>query len=412
MPLVQPFTALRPPPEYANAVVAPPYDVLDTEEARARAADHPWSFLHVSRPEIDFPAGMDPYLPAVYAKGKQSLARMIDGGVLRYDPVPGYYVYRLRMGTHQQTGLVVAASVAAYECNRIRKHELTQAHKVNDRARQISTLNAHTGPVAMLYRRSGSIDLLIERAIAGQPDIEVAMDADVHHSLWVVSERSLVNALTATVEQLGALYIADGHHRTAAAALVAAERRATDRGYPGERGYEYFLGVVFPDDEMQLLEYNRVVTELNGLTAAQFVEALRRDFVVEQAPHGSKPAQPGEFGVYLPGQWYRIHIKAQSPPQATVASLDANLLAQAVLAPILGITDPTADKRLDFVGGVRGLGELERRVDSGEMAVAFALHPASVNDLMTVADAGRVMPPKSTWFEPKLADGLVSHVLD
>lgn len=411
MPLIQPFTALRPRPEYANAVVAPPYDVLDTEEARARAADNPWSFLHVSRPEIDFPAGTDPYLPAVYAKGNQNLERMVDAGVLRYDQVPGYYVYRLRMGTHEQTGLVVAASVAAYECKRIRKHELTQAHKVNDRARQISTLNAHTGPVAMLYRRSSAIDSLITRAIVGQPDMKVATDAGVHHTLWVVNERSLVDALTVTVEHLGALYIADGHHRTAAAAQVAAERRASHSVRPGERGYEYFLGVIFPDDEMQLLEYNRVVSELNGLTPAQFIEEIRRDFVVEQAPPGSKPAQTGEFGVYLPGQWYSMRIKAQSRRQETTASLDANLLAQAVLAPILGITDP-ADKRLDFVGGVRGFGELERRVDSGEMAAAFVLHPASVNDLMTVADAGQVMPPKSTWFEPKLADGLVSHVLD
>ena len=393
-------------------MVAPPYDVLDTEEARAWAADNPWSFLHVSRPEIDFPAGTDPYLPAVYAQGKQNLARMIDAGVLRYDPVSGYYVYRLRMGAHQQTGLVVAASVGAYERNRIRKHELTQAHKVNDRARQISTINAHTGPVAMLYRRSSDIDLLIEQAIVGQPDIEVAMDTGVHHSVWAISERSLVNALTETVECVGALYIADGHHRTAAAAQVAAERRATYSSQPGERGYEYFLGVIFPDDEMQLLEYNRVVSELNGLTPTQFIEALRRDFVVQHVARASKPAQRGEFGVYLPGQWYSMRIKAQSRPQETLASLDANLLAQAVLAPILGITDPTVDKRLDFVGGVRGLDELQRRVDSGEMAVAFALYPPSVNDLMTVADAGGVMPPKSTWFEPKLADGLVSHVLD
>ncbi len=412
MPLVQPFKALRPAPAHAHAVLAPPYDVLDTEEARAWAADDPWSFLHVSRPEIDFPAGTDPYRPEIYARAKQNLARMINAGVLRYDPAPGYYVYRLRMGTHQQTGLVVAASVAAYECNRIRKHELTQAHKVNDRAHQISTINAHTGPVAMFYRRSSDIDLLIEQAIAARPDIEVAMDGGVHHSLWVVSEHSLVKTLTATVERVGALYIADGHHRTAAAAQVAAERRATDGGQSGERGYEYFLGVIFPADEMQLLEYNRVVSDLNGRTTAQFIDDLRREFIVEPAPRASKPARAGEFGVYLPGQWYSMRIKTESRPQERLASLDAHLLAQAVLAPILGITDPTADKRLDFVGGARGLAELERRVDRGEMAVAFALYPPSVNDIMGVADAGGVMPPKSTWFEPKLADGLVSHVLD
>lgn len=412
MSLIQPFMALRPRPEYAQAVVAPPYDVLDTEEARARAADNRWSFLHISRPEIDFPSGTDPCMPAVYAKGKENLERMIGAGVLRYDQRASYYVYRLQMGTHRQTGLVVAASIAAYEDNRIRKHELTQPHKVDDRARQIATLNAHTGPVAMIYRHSANIEALIAGITTSKPEVEVVTDAAVTHSLWSLSDRAAVAALTAAVEHLDVLYIADGHHRIAAAAQVATERRAVDSRKNGERAYEYFLGVIFPDNQMCLLEYNRLVTSLNGLTAAQFLDGLRERFVVDKVKAAFKPTHAGEFAMYLPHQWYLLRSKGTRSQRQDTGRLDASLLSEDVLAPILGIADLRNDKRVDFVGGVRGLTELQRRVDSGEMAVAFALYPTSVEQLMSVADAGQIMPPKSTWFEPKLADGLVSHVLD
>jgi uncharacterized protein (DUF1015 family) len=407
MSLIQPFTALRPRPEYAQAVVAPPYDVLDTEEARARAADNPWSFLHISRPEIDFPAGTDPCMPAIYAKGRKNLARMIDAGVLHFDQQASYYVYRLQMGAHRQTGLVVAASIAAYENNRIRRHELTQPHKVDDRARQIATLNAHTGPAAMIYRHSADIEKLIAPVVMDRPEVEVVTDAAVTHRLWSVGDRATIAALTVAVEHLDVLYIADGHHRIAAAARVAAERRAAGSRERGKRMYEYFLGVIFPHNEVRLLEYHRVVSGLNGLTSEQFLQRLHQHFVVDKVQAATKPTRAGEFAMYLPHQWYLLRTKRQGSDH-----LDASILSEDVLAPILGIVDLRSDERVGFVGGVRGLGELERRVESGEMAVAFALYPASVEQLMNLADAGQIMPPKSTWFEPKLADGLVSHVLD
>jgi uncharacterized protein (DUF1015 family) len=412
MSLIQPFTALRPRPEYAQAVVAPPYDVLDTEEARARAADNPWSFLHISRPEIDFPAGTDPCTPAIYAKGRENLTRMIDAGVLHIDQRASYYVYRLQMGAHRQTGLVVAASIAAYENNRIRKHELTQPHKVNDRARQIATLNAHTGPVAMIYRHSTDIEALFADIVTDKPEVEVVTDAAVGHSLWSIRDHATITALTAAVERLDLLYIADGHHRIAAAAQVAAERRAVDSRQHGERAYDYFLGVIFPHSEMRLLEYNRVVTSFDGLTSEQFLQRLRERFVIDKVQTAMKPARAGEFAMYLPNQWYLLQSKRVSSQRQGSDRLDASILSEDVLAPILNIVDLRSDERVGFVGGIRGLTELERCVDSGEMAVSFALYPASIEQLMNVADAGQIMPPKSTWFEPKLADGLVSHVLD
>lgn len=412
MSLIQPFTALRPRPEYVQAVVAPPYDVLDTEEARARAADNPWSFLHISRPEIDFPAGTDPCMPAIYAKGRENLARMIDAGILHFDQQASYYVYRLQMGAHRQTGLVVAASIAAYEKNRIRKHELTQPYKVHDRARQIGTLNAHTGPVAMIYRHNVDIETLITDIVTDHPEVEVVTDAAVAHSLWSIGDQATIAALTAAVERLDVLYIADGHHRIAAAAQVAAERREVDSMGHGERAYEYFLGVIFPHNEMRLLEYNRVITGLDGLTSEQFLRRLHERFVVDKVQTATKPTCAGEFAMYLQDQWYLLRSKGTpSYPQGS-DRLDASILSEDVLAPILGIVDLRSDERVGFVGGIRGLTELERRVDSGEMAVAFALYPPSIEQLMNVADAGEIMPPKSTWFEPKLADGLVSHVLD
>lgn len=412
MSLIQPFKALRPRPEYARSVVAPPYDVLDTEEARARAADNPWSFLHISRPEIDFPVGTDPCAPAIYAKGRENLARMIDAGVLDFDPEASYYVYRLQVDTHRQTGLVVAASIAAYENNRIRKHELTQPHKVDDRARQIATLNAHTGPVAMIYRHSADIETLIADIVTNEPAVKVVTDAAVTHSLWIVRDRAMIAALTAAVEQLDVLYIADGHHRIAAASQVAAERRAVDPRQRGERAYEYFLGVIFPHNQMRLLEYNRVITSLGGFTPEQFLQRLHERFVIDKVRAATKPTRGGEFAMYLPGQWYFLRSKRMSSEPQGSECLDATILSEDVLAPILSIVDLRNDERVGFVGGSRGLAELEHRVDSGEMAVAFALYPASIEQLMNIADAGEIMPPKSTWFEPKLADGLVSHVLD
>jgi uncharacterized protein (DUF1015 family) len=410
MPLLAPFAGLRPAPGRAQDVIAPPYDVLTTEEARARALGKPWSFLHISRPEIDLAPGTDPHAPEVYAKGKENFARMLAEGVLRRDPEPCYYVYRLTMGEHRQTGVVAAASVAAYETGRIRRHEFTRPDKEDDRVRQIEALNAQTGPVFLIYRRLPQVDALVEAVTSGAPPEEAAVGDDgVRHEIWVVRDRARIEAFERAFEAVPRLYIADGHHRAAAAARVAAARRNAGGG----RSCEYFLAVSFPDNQTRILDYNRVVRDLNGLSPEAFLQALAAAFRVTPAAQPVRPGRRGEFGMYLAGHWYRLEIDpARIPQDDPVRRLDVSLLQEHLLEPVLGIRDPRRDPRIDFVGGIRGLGELARRVDSGEMAVAFALHPTSLEDLMAVADAGAVMPPKSTWFEPKLADGLVSHVLD
>ncbi len=413
MTLIRPFAGLRPASDRAADVIAPPYDVLSTEEARVRAKGKPWSFLHISKPEIDLPAGTDPHSAAVYAKGKENFRKMISEGMLRRDPESYYYVYRLVMGTHRQTGIVAAASVSDYDTNRIRKHEFTRPDKEDDRVHQIDALNAQTGPVFLTYRRSSSVDAIIENISGGTPEVDVTADDGVRHTLWIMRDRHQIDAITRTFDSMPFLYIADGHHRSAAASRVAAARRAVNPKHGGEEAYNYFLAVIFPDNQMQILDYNRVVKDLNGLRREDFLEKIGTAFMVNPESAAVKPRQAGEFGLYLKGQWYRLNIKPERIPATDpVKRLDVSLLQDNLIAPVLGIGDPRRDKRIDFVGGIRGLKELERRVDSGEMACAFSLYPTSIADMMAVADAGQVMPPKSTWFEPKLADGLVSHLLD
>jgi uncharacterized protein (DUF1015 family) len=312
-----------------------------------------------------------------------------------------------------QTGIVAVASVTDYESNRIRKHEFTRPDKEDDRVRQIEALNAQTGPVFLTYRQSPSVDAMVDIVARGKPDVDVTADDGVQHTLWSVRDRKLIEALTQAFDAMPCLYIADGHHRSAAAARVAAARRAANPGHTGEEAYNYFLAVIFPDNQMRIMDYNRVVRDLNGLSRELFLKKLEDTFSVTAESAAVKPVQAGEFGMYLKGQWYRLAIKpAHIPTKDPVKRLDVSLLQDHLLAPILGIGDPRRDKRIDFVGGIRGLAELERRVNSGEMTVAFSMFPTSIHDMMAVADAGEVMPPKSTWFEPKLADGLVSHVLD
>jgi uncharacterized protein (DUF1015 family) len=413
MPLIRPFAGLRPAPGRAPEVIAPPYDVVSASEARSRAEGRPWSFLHISRPEIDLPPATDPYDATVYAKGRENFERQIREGVLARDPAPYYYLYRLVMGAHTQVGLVATARVSDYDSNRIRKHEFTRPDKEDDRVRQIDALNAQTGPVFLTYRRSATIDALADKVLATKPEVDVTADDGVRHTLWVIRDAAQLDTITRTFDAMDCLYIADGHHRSAAASRVAAARRAANPKHGGEESYNYFLAVIFPDNQMQILDYNRVVKDLNGLTREQFLAQVEETFSVVDAPAAVTPAAPCEFGMYLKGQWYRLHIGTEFvPADDPVARLDVSLLQDNLLGPILGIGDPRRDKRIDFVGGIRGLKELERRVDAGEMAVAFALHPTSIHDMMAVADANQVMPPKSTWFEPKLADGLVSHVLD
>jgi uncharacterized protein (DUF1015 family) len=410
MNLIQPFAALRPASGRANDVVAPPYDVLSTDEARERASGRPWSFLHISKPEIDLPAGTNPYAPEVYAKGAENLQAMIQAGVLVRDPAPCYYAYRIIMGRHSQTGIVAAASVADYDTNRIRKHEFTRPDKEDDRVRQIDALDAQTGPVLLAYPAAPAVDAILAAATAGTPDSDAELDG-VRHTLWVIRDAAIQARITAAFNAMPALYIADGHHRSASASRIAAARRAANPGHTGAEPYNFFLSVIFPAHEMRIMDYNRVITDLNGLSAEAFLERVGAAFSVEPAASAVKPEQPGCFGLYLAGRWYRLAIRPEMIPADPVGRLDVSLLQNNLIAPILGITDPRRDKRIDFVGGIRGLAELEKRVNSGEMALAFALCPTRMEDLMAVADANEVMPPKSTWFEPKLADGLASHGL-
>ena len=404
MTLIRPFAGLRPVAGRAAEVVAPPYDVLDSAEARQRAEGRPWSFLHISKAEIDLPEGTEPYDPAVYSKAAENLQHMLDAGLLQRDARDCFYVYRLVMGDHSQIGLVAVASVADYDSNRIRRHEFTRPDKEDDRVRQIQALNAQTGPVLLACKSRDDVDALLEQVTVASPEVEVVADDGIGHSFWVVSDGEQSDRIRRAFDAMDALYFADGHHRSAAASRVAASHAGAGAGW--------FLAVIFPHRQMKILDYNRVVRDLNGMSPEALLARLVSDFRVTPVDGAHHPAGPGEFGMYLAGQWYRLQINPERIPDDPVGRLDVSLLADNLLEPLLGISDPRRDSRIDFVGGIRGLGELERRVDSGEMQVAFSLYPTGMEDLMAVADAGEVMPPKSTWFEPKLADGLVSHVLD
>jgi uncharacterized protein (DUF1015 family) len=418
--LIKPFRALRPAPGRAAEVLAPPYDVLSSAEARARANGRPSSFLHVSKAEIDLDPKTDPYDRAVYAKAAENLQRMIAGGVLLRDERPCYYVYRLTW-RHQgrekiETGLAAVASLSAYAENRIRKHEHTTLAKEDDRVRQIEAVNAHTGPVMLAYPTAPAVDILVERAASGPAAADVTAEDGVRHQLWVIDDEHTIASLTNAVDALPALYIADGHHRAAAAFRVAKARRGAANDADGSG---YFLAVLLPENQMTILDYNRVLRDLNGHTAEQVLTEIRKCCMVEPTDQAVRPTRSDEFGMVLAGRWYRLQPRSTdgAKPVAAdaadpVAGLPVTLLARTIIEPIFGITDPRTDKRIDFVGGGRGLAELERLVASGEVAAAFALYPTQMYDLMAVADAGAIMPPKSTWFEPKLADGMVSHVLD
>ena len=407
MPLIRPFAGLRPTPEHAADVAAPPYDVLNSDEARVLAKGKPWSFLHISKAEIDLPDDTNPYDTSVYRKAADNLQLMINEGILIRDDKPCYYVYRLKMGEHVQTGLVAAASVAAYDINRVRKHEFTRPAKEDDRVRQIKALNAQTGPVLLAYQSQPEIDDLLEQVASDKPLYDLTAHDGIRHTLWIVDDQATIDKFSAGFDAMHAVYIADGHHRSAAASRVAAELNKAEDDMS-----RYFLSVIFPHDQMNIWDYNRVVKDLNGLSKSEFLQKISVNFECKKESSAVSPVRAGQFGVYLDGEWYRLTTNTKLIPSDPVKRLDVSLLADNVLEPLLAITDPRTDPRIDFVGGIRGLKELEKRVNSGEMAVAFSMFPTSMNDLMAVADANQVMPPKSTWFEPKLADGLVSHVLD
>ncbi len=398
-PLIQPFAAIRPAPGRAQDIAARPYDVLSYAEAKAGAEGRPWSFLHVSRAEIDLSADIDAHSPEVYARAGAAFARLVEAGVLLREAAPCYYVYRMTMGGHAQTGLAAAASTAAYAINRIRRHEHTRPDKELDRVQQITAVGAHTGPVLTAHAHDDAIAGMLDAATEAAPIGDAVTDDGVRHQVWSIADGETIARLTAAFEAMPAIYIADGHHRSAAALRVAG----------GGGGDGRFLIMSFPADEMRILGYNRVVRDLNGHGIDAFVSALAARFTIEPAGAPVQPAAGGHFGMYLAGKWYAL-TPLQPPPAAAgaVDRLDVSVLMDQLLAPILGIGNPRTDTRIDFVGGGRGLAELARRVDDGGWAVAFSLYPTAMADLMAVADGGDVMPPKSTWFEPKLADGLLS----
>ncbi len=411
MARIQPFRGWRPRPDLCSEVASPPYDVLSSAEAREMASDNPVSFLHVVKPEIDLDPNVDVYSPEVYATGAANLKKLMDDGVLVREATPALYLYRQRMGDHVQTGLVAGASVDEYEADLIKKHEHTRPVKEDDRTRHIDTLNANTGPVFLTYKATPDVDRLVERLTEAEPTYDFVAPDGIQHVLWVVSEVGDRDALVDAFAGIPELYVADGHHRSAAGTRIRAMRRDANPGHRGDESYNFFLSVIFPDNQMMILDYNRLVKDLNDLDPAAVLERAGQHFEVERVENG-RPAGPRSFGMYLEGQWYRLAAKEASIPEDDpVNRLDVAILQNNLLAPVLGIGDPRKDERIDFVGGIRGLGELEKRVDSGEWAVAFAFHPTSIQQLFAVADAGLVMPPKSTWFEPKLRSGLIVRPL-
>ena len=411
MATLKPFRAWRPRRAVCADVASPPYDVLSSDEAREMAADNPLSFLHVVKPEIDLEPGTDVYAPEVYETGAVNLKRLVDDGALIREAAPALYLYRQRMGDHVQTGLVAGASVDEYEADLIKKHEHTRPVKEDDRTRHIDALDANTGPVFLTYKARPQIDALVERITAADPTYDFVAPDGIQHVLWVVDDETERDALVSAFGEVPELYVADGHHRSAAGTRIRALRRDANPNHSGDESYNYFLSVIFPDNQMMILDYNRVVRDLNGLDPEAFVAALGERFETEPIEDG-RPARRRCFGMYLGGRWFRLTAREGSfPADDAVRSLDVAILQDNLLAPLLGIGDPRSDERIDFVGGIRGLEELERKVDSGEWAVAFALHPTSIDQLFAVADAGLVMPPKSTWFEPKLRSGLIVRPL-
>jgi uncharacterized protein (DUF1015 family) len=404
MAIIKPFAALRPKPALAPRICELPYDVMSSEEARQVAAGNPLSFLHVSKPEIDLPPDMDVYAPEVYVKGHENFRRLIAEGALRQDAQPYFYLYRQVMGRHSQTGLVAVASCEDYLKGIIKKHELTRPDKEDDRVRHIEALESQTGPVFLVYRASPAVDVLVAKETGGPSSVDFTAPDGVRHTAWVISDPGQIQQVEAEFGRMPCLYIADGHHRSAAAARVYQTRKGV-----GESAF--FLSVIFPHNQMQILPYNRVLKDLNGLSASRLLERLAGVFDVQQDGIAA-PTRKHEMGLYLAGRWHTLsflpHLTAATNP---IERLDVTLLQKHVLEPVFGIADPRTSKRINFVGGIRGTGELEKLVNSGEYACAFSLFPTSIEDLMTVADAGGIMPPKSTWFEPKLRDAMFCHMI-
>ena len=407
MATIRPFNALRPQGDGAAQVAAVPYDVVNTEEARALAAGNPWSFLHVSRSEIDLPDGTPIYSDKVYAKALANFEHLIKECPLEDEETPSLYLYRLIMGDHEQIGVVACCSVDEYDRDIIRKHERTRRDKEDDRTRHIMVLRAQTGPVFLTYRGEVRIDSLVADALTRNPPLyDFVANDDIRHTIWrVPNYQPLVEAFA----EVPYLYIADGHHRAASAGRARAELKEHGFGFIGNEEYNFFLCVIFPDNQLQILPYNRIVRDLNGMSRSEFLARLRESFELTESASPS-PKQRGEWSMYLDAQWYGLALPNDAArPEGLVDSLDVSILQTRLLHPILDVKDVRTDKRIDFVGGIRGTGELEKLVKEGKAAVAFSLYPTTIDDLLRVSDAGEIMPPKSTWFEPKLRDGLLIH---
>jgi uncharacterized protein (DUF1015 family) len=405
--IIRPFNALRPQAERAAQVAAVPYDVVNTEEARALASGNPWSFLHVSRPEIDLPASTPIYSDEVYAKAVANFEKLTRECPLEREETPSLYLYRLIMGDHEQIGVVACCSVDEYNRDIIRKHERTRRDKEDDRTRHIMVLRAQTGPVFLTYRARSGINSLIAEALDGNPPLyDFVANDDIRHTIWRVPT---YDPLVKAFDEVPYLYIADGHHRAASASRARAELKEQSFGNIGNEEYNFFQCVLFPDNQLQILPYNRIVRDLNGLSQEEFLKRVGESFCVTENA-SPRPGERGRWSMYLGGRWCGLALRSDATkPSGVVESLDVSILQERLLDPILGIKDIRNDKRIDFVGGIRGTDELEKLVNEGEAAVAFSLYPTTIEDLLRVSDAGEIMPPKSTWFEPKLRDGLLSH---
>jgi len=408
---VKPFRALRPAPGYAEQIAAPPYDVMNSEEARVMVKDKPLSFLHVDKAEIDLDRSINIYDDAVYEKARANFIALRSSGKMLKDETACYYIYQLTMDGRVQTGIVACPSVDDYLNDKIKKHELTRADKEADRIRHVDTLDANTGPIFLTHRLDSVLAAITADWVSSHEAIFSFTADNVKHEGWVVDGQIAIAKIEACFERIPVFYIADGHHRCASAVRVAQKRRDANPGYTGDEEFNYFLAVIFPSDQLTIYDYNRVVKDLNKLGETEFFEEVKASFDVEKNVGVVKPSAKHEFGLFLNGDWYRLHAKKDKwNNDDPVERLDVSILQNNLLGPILGIDDPRTNKRIDFVGGIRGLAELERRVNT-DMAVAFSMYPTTLDDLMDIADAGKIMPPKSTWFEPKLLSGLFIHDL-
>lgn len=411
MSVIRPFSALRPKKEYASAVAALPYDVMNSEEAREKVKELPYSFLHVDKAEIDLPVGTDIYSDAVYAKAAENLKKLMSDGICVLDSKKNLYIYRQTMGDVVQTGVVGCASVDDYLNGVIKRHELTRADKEEDRIRHVDTCDANTGPIFLAYREKAEINAVLDKYTALAPEYDFISDGGVRNEVWVVEDEADIKTLVDGFARIPSLYIADGHHRAASAVKVALKRRAAHPDYTGDEEFNYFLAVYFRSNDLKILDYNRLIKDLNGLSPEELLAKLGESFTVEAHDGAVRPTKRHGFGMYLDGKWYSLTLKDGIADESDpVGSLDVSLLQKLVISRIFGIDDPRTDKRIDFVGGIRGLGELEKRCGE-DMRVAFSMYPTSLDELMRIADASQIMPPKSTWFEPKLLSGLFIHFL-